>query len=169
MHEAIAVFICVLAAAMVVVLTVLYLRHRNLQMFHQERMAALEKGTAIPLGPSLAPWSPRVYLLRGLVWSFAGAALIVCLLGIAASSHRPQPVEGILWRAKGIAEAANISLEEAKQIVEKDNATRTSGAPLSVALLGLIPLGVGLAYLVFYYTGGLRNAGDVLPDVREKA
>jgi hypothetical protein len=42
------------------------MRHRNLQMFHQERMVALEKRTAVSLGHALAPFSPRIYLLRGL-------------------------------------------------------------------------------------------------------
>ena len=58
-----------------------------------------------------------VYLLRGLLWSFAGGALIICLLGIAISTHRPESEETIMYRAKGLAQGLNISTEEAKQIV----------------------------------------------------
>ena len=167
MHEPGVVLVFFFLTAMVVILAVLYLRHRNLQMFHQERMAALEKGTAVPIGHTLAPWSPRVYLLRGLVWSFTGAAWVVFLLGIAASTHRPISAEGTMWRAKGISQATNMSLDQAIKIVEKDNASSVQGMPSSVSLLGLIPLGVGIAYLVFYYTGGLRQTDETPPPVRE--
>ncbi len=151
------VLLIILANVMAVILVSLFLRHRNLQMFHRERMAALEKGTAIPTGHVLEPWSPRVYLLRGLLWSFAGLALIICLLGIALSTHRPESQETVLWRAKNLAQSLNLSAEEAKQIAEHDS--RMNGMPSSVALLGLIPLSVGLGYLAFYYAGGTRNEG----------
>jgi predicted nucleic acid-binding Zn ribbon protein len=153
-------FMFLLIAALVVILVALYLRYRNLQMFHQERLAALEKGTQIPIGHTLSPWSPRVYLLRGLLWSFAGVALIVSLLGIAASTHQPESAETTLWRAQNLAHSLNISAEEAKQIAEKDRDARRNGMPFSVCLLGLIPVGVGLAYLVFYYTGERRSTGE---------
>jgi hypothetical protein len=153
-------FALVLVPTLVVILVMLYLRHRNMQMLHQERMAALEKGTTIPVGRALAPWSPRVYLLRGLLWSFVGAASMVCLLAIAASTHRPESAEVTLWRAKNIAQSLNVSSEEARQIAEKDREARAQGMPSSVALLGLIPLGAGLAYLVFYYTGESRRGKD---------
>lgn len=151
-------FLILLIATQVVIFVALYFRHRNLQMFHQERMAALEKGTSIPIGHALAPWSPRVYLLRGLLWSFAGAALIISLLGIAAGTRRTESAESTLWRAKSLAQSFNMSAEEAKQIIEKDRDTGRNGMPRSVALLGLIPLGVGLAYLVFYYAGDIRRS-----------
>jgi hypothetical protein len=151
-------FLILLIATQVVIFVALYFRHRNLQMFHQERMAALEKGTTIPIGHALAPWSPRIYLLRGLLWSFAGAALIISLLGIAAATRRPESAESTLWRAKSLAQSLNMSAEEAKQIIEKDRDTGRNGMPRSVALLGLIPLGVGLAYLVFYYAGDIRRS-----------
>src|ERR1039457_3793811 len=84
-----------MVAAMVVVVMVLYLRHRNLQMLHQERMAALEKGVPVPIARTLAPWSPRVYLLRGLICSASGLAILICLLGLAVSSHRPASAESL--------------------------------------------------------------------------
>ena len=150
----------VVLAALAVILMVLYLRHRNLQMLHQERMSALEKGTTVPVGRALIPWSPRVYLLRGLMWSFSGAALVICLLGMAAASHRPEPADVMMWRAKSISQNLNIPIDQAQQIMEKDCASHEKGMPSAVALLGLIPFGVGLAYLVFYYTGESRQAGS---------
>src|ERR1035437_6079098 len=100
-----------LVASVVVILVVLYLRHRNLQMLHQERMAALDKGAAVPLGHTPAPWSPRLYLLRGLLWSFSGVALTVCLFGIAVATQRPEGAETLLWRAKGISRSLEVPLE----------------------------------------------------------
>jgi len=147
----------------VVILAALYMRHRNLQMFHQERMAALEKGTIVPIGHTLAPWSPRVYLLRGLLWSFAGAALVIVLLGIAVSTRRALTAESTMNRAQNLAENAKISIEEAKQIVEQDRRAREQGLPSTLALFGLIPLAVGLAYLVFYYTGESRRVDHAPP------
>lgn len=159
-------FVVIMFSALVLVVVMLVLRHRNQQFLHQERMAALEKGTTVPAGPAPAPWSARVYLLRGLMWSMGGAALIVFLFGLAASSHRPASGESIMWRAKTLSQSSDIPLDQARQIVEKDEANQPDRMPSSVALLGLIPLAVGLAYLVFYYSGnkekgpGSRTEGN---------
>jgi hypothetical protein len=163
MRQEVFILITLIIAALVVIISALYLRYRYLQMFHQERLAALDKGAQIPAGHALAPWSPRVYLLRGLLWTFAGIAVIICLLGIAASSHRPEAADVTLWRAKNLAQSMNITIEEARQIAEKDHERRPTGMPFTVALLGLIPTGVGLAYLVFYKTGDAQRSRDGSP------
>ncbi|MGA2195047.1 MAG: hypothetical protein ABSH40_07225 [Bryobacteraceae bacterium] len=144
-------------AVMAVVMTVLYLRYRNLQLLHQERMAAIEKGVAVPVARTLSPWSPRVYLLRGLIWSASGLALMICLLGLAVSSHRPESTESRMWRAKTLTRSLGISMDQAQQIVDKDQDIDDRRVPLSIALLGLIPLGVGIAYLDFYYSDETRR------------
>jgi hypothetical protein len=141
----------------VTILAELYLRYRQKLMLHQERMSALEKGTAVPLGREPAPWSPRVYLLRGLIWSFSGAALIVCLLGLAWASSRPQSASFVAIRARQISSSLEIPIDQAQQIAEKDAAAQREGVPPGIALLGVIPLGVGLAYLVFYFTDDSRK------------
>ena len=151
MYSAAGVYLCFILAALVVVVVVLYLRHGSLQMLHQERMAALEKGVPVPVARTLAPWSPRVYLLRGLIWSASGLAIMICLLGLAVTSHRPASAESLAFRTWSLSKQFDITRDEARQIAEKDQATEQRGMPLSVALLGLIPLGVGIAYLVFYY------------------
>jgi hypothetical protein len=139
------------------ILAALYLRYRQKLMLHQERMSAIEKGTSIPLGREPAPWSPRVYLLRGLIWSFSGAALIICLLGLAWSSQRPLPAEFVAMRAREISRSLEIPIDQARQIAEKDQATERTGMPPGVAVLGVVPLAVGLAYLVFYFTDDSRK------------
>ena len=139
------------------VLAMLYSRYRQKLMLHQERMSALEKGTSIPLGPEPAPWSPRVYLLRGLIWTFSGAALIVCLLGLAWASSRPQSATLVAMRAREISRSLEIPIDQARQIADKDGAAERQGMPLGIALLGVIPLAVGLAYLVFYFTDDSRK------------
>ena len=139
------------------VLAVLYYRYRQKLMLHQERMSALENGTSIPLGPEPDPWSPRVYLLRGLIWSFSGAALIVCLLGLAWASSRPQSATLVAMRAREISRSLEIPIDQARQIAEKDGAAQNEGVPPGIAVLGVIPLAVGLAYLVFYFTDDSRK------------
>jgi len=143
--------------AFVVVLAVLVSRYQKQQMLHMERMAALEKGRAIPPGPDPAPWSPRVYLLRGLIWTFTGAALVIGLYGISLSTQQPDSAQTMAWRAKNVAQDLQIPLDQARQIVEKDDAAQIHGMPAPVALLGLIPFAAGLAYLLFYYTDDSRK------------
>jgi len=148
-----------LLSALAVVLVVLYFRHRNQQMLHQERMAALEKGVDAPLGQGPAPWSPRVYLFRGMVWSFSGLAVIACLLlAAAAEADRRKPsAEDLAYRTQNVSRALSISPEEAKRIVAQDAQTNPHSMPYAVSTLGLLPLAVGLAYLVFYYTDDSRK------------
>jgi len=140
---------------LIIVLALLWLRFRNQQLQHQERMGALEKGVAV-LPAGVPPAGPRVYLLRGLVWSFVGAALTIALLGvgITAQTHpRRLPAEVLAHQAKSVAVDLGIPMDQAREMVNKDEAARVAsseGFPLALALFGLIPLGVGVAYLIFY-------------------
>jgi hypothetical protein len=149
----------ILMCALAVTLAVLFARAYHQQLVHKERMTALEKGVAVPSTPAPAPWSPRVYLLRGLIWSLAGAALAICLFGISSTSQRRQSYESKAYEAHQLAHDLDIPLDQAMQVVEKDQAAKTQGPPTTIALLGLIPLAVGLAYLVFYYTDPSRKLG----------
>jgi hypothetical protein len=150
-----------LLCAMGVILGTLYLRHRNAELLHQERMAALEKGVAVPSSPMPA-WSPRVYLLRGLIWSFIGVALMVSFYSIflATNARRHMSAESQAYSARNLAHDLAIPLDQAQAIVQRDAAARTDqGPPAETALLGLIPLAVGIAYLVFYYSDPSRKTG----------
>src|SRR5208283_5622063 len=89
--------------------------------YHQERMAAIEKGMECPPWPDRlladedAPSSPspRRHLLKGLVWLFIGLAATVAVYATVDLSH---------------------------------------------ALFGLIPIGLGLAHLIYYGVEGRREA-----------
>jgi hypothetical protein len=88
-------------------------RHRQTllraDLRHKERMAAIEKGIDLPPDPpELDVRRPR-FLLKGLIWTFTGAAVYVALDSLAGA-------------------------DEAK--------------------LGLVPVAVGLGYLVYYAVQG---------------
>ena len=96
-------------------------RKQVFALYHQERMAAIEKGVECPPWPdrlladeaaSSSP-SPRRHLLKGLVWLFIGLAASVAVYATFDLSH---------------------------------------------ALFGLIPIGIGLAHLIYYAVEGRREA-----------
>src|SRR5262249_17891692 len=93
-------------SALALVLMLLWMRHRSQLMLHRERLAAIEKGTALPsAGREPAPWSPRVYLLRGMIWSFTGAALIVSLFFVSWNTQRPpepRPAQSMALEAQRV-------------------------------------------------------------------
>jgi hypothetical protein len=97
-------------------------------LYHQERMAAIEKGIELPPAPEGLleegdkPAHPRRLLLKGLVWLLIGLALL-----------------GALWFNAGHHEA----------------------------WFGLIPVGVGLAYLIYYAVAGKQEAD--LADAAQQA
>ena len=115
MEDIIAVFIPIVAIIMGIGVAMLglYFKHRQRDMIHKERLAAIEKGIEPPpipdgfFGTNRTDRSPSVYLLRGLIWFFLG-------IGIMA---------GLYW--------AHPELRQG-------------------AALGVIPLGIGIAYLIFY-------------------
>ena len=92
------IIVTALAAALI---AYLYFRHierrRRLEIVHQERQAAMEKGIPLPefpLDPPKVPTppDPRETLLHGIVWSAlgGGAMLALRLLG-------SQPDAPVLW------------------------------------------------------------------------
>jgi Mg2+/citrate symporter len=92
-------------------------------LYHQERMAALEKGVEVPPLPealfseSARPYNPRRHLFTGLAWLFVGLGLGVALYVVAGH-----------W-----------------------------------ALFSLIPIGIGLAHLIYYFVEGRREAAEAQP------
>ncbi len=80
----------------------LSVRYRRRVLQNQERMAALEKGTPLPelIEEQMAPWSGRIYLLRGMMWLFSGVAIVVFLSVMAAYSRQNPGMESRLYRAQ---------------------------------------------------------------------
>ena len=141
----------VLSAAAIIIWS-LVLRYKRQQLRHQERMAAIEKGAELPAEPAErgpAPWSPRIYLLRGLVWLFTGIGLAVFLFGISLSvgSHQ-ETIEDRLLRAQNLRHEGAPE-DEVKQLINSKEPVRKD-FPEGFALIGLIPMGVGLAYIIYY-------------------
>jgi hypothetical protein len=109
-----------------VAMLAIYLSYRKRKeifaLYHQERMAAIEKGVELPPlpdalltddGKPLQPYNPRRHLLKGLAWLFVG-------LGAGAGT----------WATAG----------------------------LDWALFGLVPIGIGLAHLIYYFVEGKKEA-----------
>jgi hypothetical protein len=157
------IMLMVLSAAAIIVWA-LVLRYKQHEMRHKERMTALEKGAELPAEPPEkppVPWSPRVYLLRGLIWLFTGAGLSVFLLGLSLTilSH-PEGIEGRLLRAQNLRQNGATE-EEIKQYLNQSQSQKEprNDFPAGVSLIGLIPMGVGLAYLI-YYRGESHRPAD---------
>jgi hypothetical protein len=91
----------IVAALAAAVVAYLYLRHaerqRRLEVVHQERLAAMEKGIPLPelpLDPPRVrrPPDPRAPLMHGIVWSALGGGAMLALRLIGPSPNFP-----VLW------------------------------------------------------------------------
>ena len=124
----------------------LYMRFRRRELQHKERMAAIEKGVALPDLTDIEA-SPRIYLLRGMIWLLSGIALSVFLVVVSATARFPRSAEERFREADRIARLGGT----AEQIQQAQNDTSPyERLPYAVSLVGLIPVAVGVAYLVFH-------------------
>jgi hypothetical protein len=131
----------------------LYLRFRRRELQHKERMAAIEKGVAVPDLTDIEA-GPRIYLLRGMIWLLSGLALSVFLLVLSATTQFPKSAEQRFREANTIARLGGT----AEQIQEAQNDTDSQyRLPYAVSLIGLIPIGVGVAYLIFHRVETTRS------------
>ena len=131
----------------------LYLRFRRRELQHKERMAAIEKGVALPDLTDIEA-GPRIYLLRGMIWLLSGIALSVCLLVVSATTRFPKSVEERFRDANTIARLGGT----ADQIQQAQNDTGSQDRlPYAVSLIGLVPVAVGAAYLIFYRVETARS------------
>jgi hypothetical protein len=155
MDGAFVAFAIVVSVAAVIVYS-LYLRFRRRELQHQERLAALEKGTPLPDVPEelATPRSARIYVLRGMMWLFSGIAIVVFLSAIAAYTRQPASMERRLERTQDLRRLGATD----EQLREADNEPTRDAMPGGVALLGLVPIGIGLAYLIYYRIEGKATA-----------
>jgi len=121
-------------------------RFRAREMEHQQKLAAIEKGVEPPVQQS-APWTPRNYLLSGMIWLFVGIAAFIALSAVAITSSKRVSWEARL-AAVNDARFRGATPEELKLLL--DSPREEEGIPVGLGFLGLIPIGVGLAYLIFY-------------------
>ncbi len=145
-NEGIALVFLVVMAGLVIGAALFY-RFKRRELDYKERMAALEKGAALPvLDDPAHGWRPRAYLLRGLVWLFVGLSMMIFIGGVALTQDRREPA----WARVEQAQRAKEKGATEEQIQAIMNEHRRDGMNVAVALIGLIPAGVGLAYLLTY-------------------
>jgi hypothetical protein len=135
-------FFLLFAAALITPAWALYLRHKQRELIHRERMLALEKGVALPDIPDGGWKRPaslglQQYLLRGLVWLFTGVSIMILVLGMSLS-----------WYPERIPQDQLYAMRQNKEVTVTPR--REQGMPWGMALFGLIPAGVGAAYLITY-------------------
>ena len=140
-------------AAMGLVVYALYMRFRRRELQHKERMGAIEKGVALPDLTDIEA-GPRIYLLRGMIWLLSGIALSVFLLVLSATTQFPKSAEQRFREADTIARLGGTT----EQIQKAQNDTgRQERLPYAVSLIGLVPVAVGIAYLVFHRVETARS------------
>jgi hypothetical protein len=147
------VLIFMVGAALAIIVLSLSFRYKRQELKHKERMTALEKGAQLPLEPverPRVPWSPRVYLLRGLVWLFTGIGLTTFLFALSVSiNNRPPTIEDRFWQAQRLRNNG-MPEEQVKAFLDSKEPTKREYFPEGFSLIGLIPIGVGLAYIIYY-------------------
>jgi hypothetical protein len=146
----------VLFALFIVVFPTLVLRYRRLELRHQEKMAAFEKGAPVPLETADRPATVETYQLRGLVWLAAGIALSIVLylvMPLAASDSAATR----LYREQDM-KRAGFTYDEIRDTMQDYD--RRADRTRAYAALGLVPAAVGAAYLFFYYEQRRRYVYD---------
>jgi hypothetical protein len=144
----------VVASAVGIIVWSLGLSYKRRVLQHKERLAALEKGMPLPVLTDVetrAPWSPRVYLLRGMIWLFIGIGLTAFLGALSVTAQHPRSIEERVREANW-ARQNGASEDQVRQV--QDDTSPQNGPGLGIALLGLVPMGVGAAYLIFYRVEG---------------
>ena len=145
------VMIVMMICALAFLALLLSLRHRLAVLRHKERLQVIERGGVLPPMEEVrprTPWTPRVYLLRGMMWLYSGIAIAIIMGAISLSTNRPPSMSVKLWQVKSLRD--NGATEQQIQQYMREADSEREGMPLGVATIGLIPIGVGLAYLMFY-------------------
>jgi len=151
MHDSETFFVFLFAAGLFVY--ALYMRFRRRELQHKERMAAIEKGVTLPDLTDVET-GPRIYLLRGLIWLLSGIALSVFLLVLSATTQFPRSIEQRVREANAIRMLGGT--EDQIRAAQNDTVP-PDRLPYTVSLIGLVPVGVGIAYLIFYRVEAARS------------
>ena len=137
-----------------IIFPLLVLRHKALELRHQERMEAMERGLPLPVATESVKGNrggEPDYLLRGLRWTTLGLALTAILFFVAPlAKHRNQ-----YDRIHEVRQLADLQYSKDEIRVFLNEADRRQYSEeheyRAIASLGLLPTAVGVAYLIFYY------------------
>jgi hypothetical protein len=134
----------------------LALRFRRRELLHREWMAALEKGMPLPDLTALEDGvsAAKIYLLKGLVWLVTGITLSIFLGVLWLTTWERPPVSALIRDAQALRELG-YSQDEVRRLIPFQP-EREPDFPIGLAVLGIVPAGVGVAYLLFY-RGALRR------------
>jgi hypothetical protein len=130
----------------------LYYRHEKAKLLHAEQMAAIERGVSLPVPQSLPrPIDPiRRYLLSGMTWLFSGIGLALFLFALSATLPNTEAVsQGELQNRIETLRKLGAQDRELREVVYESE-RRSPRMPIGFGVIGLIPIGVGLAHLIFY-------------------
>ena len=146
-------FVIVAVTGLVAYFMTLRFRRRELQ--HKEWMAAIEKGVPLPElnGLETSMGGSRAYLLKGMVWLACGVSLML-FLSVWTSTGQPPSVETKVREAQQLRELGYTD----QQILGMTSVQRARPIfPIGLSLIGLVPAGVGVAYLVFHRLESRRS------------
>lgn len=129
--------------AVVIIIPSVLMRSHQLTLRHKERVMALEKGA--PLPPESGD-GYRVYLRRGLIWLFTGFGVVLSFAAIAATAGSLEPRD---QRLQTIQQLRDHGWTDAQIETYAGTAPKL---PIGLPFVGFIPIGVGMAYLIFYYS-----------------
>ena len=124
------------------------LRFRRRELQHKEWMAAIEKGVPLPElnGLETSMGGSRAYLLKGMVWLACGVTLML-FLSVWTSTGQPPSVETKVREAQQLRELGYTD----QQILGMTSAQNARPIfPIGLSMIGLVPAGIGIAYLAFY-------------------
>ena len=132
------------------------LRFRRRELQHKEWMAAIEKGVPLPElnGLETSMGGSRAYLLKGLVWLACGVTLML-FLSVWTSTGQPPSIETKVREAQQLRELGYTD-QQIRGLVMPDKPFRPI-FPIGLSLIGLVPAGIGAAYLVFYRLESRRS------------
>ena len=140
-------FVIVAVTGLVAYAMTLRFRRRELQ--HKEWMAAVEKGLPLPELNALetSMGGSRAYLLKGMVWLACGVTLML-FLSVWTSTGQPPSVETKVREAQQLRELGYTE-EQIRGLVATGQRARPV-FPIGLSMIGLVPAGIGVAYLAFY-------------------
>ena len=142
-------FFTVIVAVTGLVAYFLRLRFRRRELQHKEWMAAIEKGVPLPElnGLETSMGASKAYLLKGLVWLACGVALML-FLSVWTSTGQPPSIETQVREGQRLRELGYTDQQIRAMVAPNPRARPIF--PIGLSLIGLVPAGIGAAYLVFY-------------------